>query len=85
MHFGRIADEKYERHSETSSYLIHRPGSYVYVNTDSVGTSTYDFGCEKKKKREIREDGNTFWDIPGGGEVVAATATGCGVTVPSDT
>jgi len=36
----------------------------------------------KEKKREIREDGNTFCDVRGGGGVMAAAR--CGMTVPSD-
>jgi len=41
-------------------YVIYRPGSYVYVNTDSARISIPMILGAKRKKREIREDGNTF-------------------------
>jgi len=33
---GGGGGEKYEKHSETSSCVIYRPGFYVYVNNDSA-------------------------------------------------
>ena len=57
--FWEGGGEKYERHSETSSCLCN-PSSYVYVNIDNARISTRMILGAKRKKRKIREDGNTF-------------------------
>jgi len=58
--FWEGGGEKYKRHSETSLCLCNPPGSYVYVNTDSARISIPMILDAKRKKREIREDSNTF-------------------------
>jgi len=51
MHFGRVA-MKNMKGIANHVYVIHRPGSYVYVNTDSAGTSIpMILNAKRKKKR----------------------------------
>ena len=53
MHFGRVAVKNMKGIAKRHHvYVIHRSRSYIYVNTDSAGTSMpMILGVRRKKRR----------------------------------